>query len=71
MNIEDSIKPIRARFRRLLSTRAGLGPNPLDHDLRDAATALGLTAAEVNAALDDTGDPVLAGKALSQLSTRR
>jgi hypothetical protein len=71
MNIEDSIKPIRARFRRLLSTKAGLGPNPSDDELKSAAEALGLTATDVNAALDDTGDPVLAGKALSQLSSRR
>jgi hypothetical protein len=68
---EESIKPIRTRFRRILTTRAGLGPNASEEDLRQAAIALGLTMQDVDAALDETGDPVSAGRALAQLSTRR
>jgi hypothetical protein len=66
--LNESIRPVRARTRRLLATRAGLGQEPSDDALRRAGLAANLSSDEIEAVLDETGDPIAAGRALTRLS---
>jgi hypothetical protein len=66
--LQESIDPVRARARRLLATRAGLTHGASDDALRRAGEAANLTTEEIDAVLDDTGDPLNAGRALARLS---
>jgi len=69
--VREAIGPVRARVRRLLITRAGLGLDATDQELKAAAHDAGLDPDDMEAVLDPLGDPVPAGRALAQLSTRR
>jgi hypothetical protein len=66
--LQESIDPVRARARRLLATRAGLTHGASDDALRRAGEAANLTTEEIDAVLDDTGDPLSTGRALARLS---
>ena len=66
-----AIDPVRARVRRLLANRAGLGPEATEDDLRKAAHDAGVDPGDIEAVLDPLGDPVSAGRALAHISARR
>jgi hypothetical protein len=66
--LNESIRPVRARARRLLASRAALAQTPSDDDLRRAGQTANLTDEEIEAVLDETGDPLAAGRALARLS---
>lgn len=66
--LNESVKPIRIRVRRLLAIRAGLGQEPTDDEVRQAGRVANLGDEEIEAVLDETGDPLAAGRALAQLS---
>jgi len=66
--LNESILPVRNRTRRLLAIRAGLGQEPSDESLRRAGRAANLSDAEIEAVLDEAGDPLAAGRALARLS---
>lgn len=67
----EAIDPVRARVRRLLSNRAGLGPEATEDELRKAAHDAGVDPGDMEAVLDPLGDPVPAGRALAHISARR
>jgi hypothetical protein len=66
--LNEAIGPVRARARRLLATRAGLGQEAPEDALRRAGEAAGLTTEQIDAVLDDSGDALTAGRALARLS---
>ncbi len=66
--LNESIRPIRARARRLLAARAGLTQEASDDAFRRAGEAANLTTDEVEAVLDESGDAVATGRALARLS---
>ena len=66
--LNESIRPVRDRARRLLAAQAGLDREAPDDALRRAGEAANLTTEEIDAVLDETGDPLLAGRALARLS---
>lgn len=67
----EAIDPVRARVRRLLANRAGLGPEATKDELRKAAHDAGVDPGDMEAVLDPLGDPVPAGRALAHISARR
>ena len=67
----EAIDPVRARVRRLLANRAGLGPEATEDELRKAAHDAGVDPGDMEAVLDPLGDPVPAGRALAHISARR
>ena len=66
--LNESIRPVRARARRLLAARAGLVQEAPDDALRRAGESASLTTEEIDAVLDEGGDALLAGRALARLS---
>jgi hypothetical protein len=66
--LNESIGPVRARARRLLTAHAGLAQDASDDALRRAGEAAHLTTEEIDAVLDQSSDALVAGRALARLS---
>jgi hypothetical protein len=62
----DAAEPVRAEVRARIARRAGLGGEPEERELREAARRLGLSEPEL-AAVFGPGDVIAAGRALARL----
>jgi hypothetical protein len=68
--VSDAVEPVRARARRLLARRAGLGGDASREEMAHAGMALGLDEDEIAALFDEESAPARAGRVLAELERR-